>query len=68
MSPAVVSNVSLSLSRRLQLLLTKLFRRFSWPVFLSLLALASIGILAIYLADHRSPQPFPSSQPWKLIL
>ncbi len=68
MSPAVFSNVTLSPSRRLQNLLNKLFSRFSWPIFLSLLALAAIGILAIYLADHPSPQPFPSSQPWKLIL
>ena len=68
MSPAVVSNITLSPFRRLQNLLNKLFKRFSWLIFLSLLALAAIGILAIYLADHPSPQPVPSSQPWKLIL
>ena len=68
MSPTVVSNITPSPSRRLQNLLNKLFRRFSWPIFLSMLALAAIGILAIYLADHPSPQPLPRSQPWKLIL
>ena len=68
MSRAVVSNVSLSPLRRSRLLLARVFRRFSWPIFLSLLALGAAGILGIYLADHPSGQSFRRSEPWKIIL
>lgn len=68
MSPAVFSNVTIRPSRRLGKMLSKLFSRFSWTIFLPLLALVAVGILAIYLADHPSTQPFSSSKPWRIIL
>ncbi len=67
MSRAVLSNLSLSPLRRTKLLLARVFRRFSWPIFLSLLVLTATGILAIYLADHPSGLSFPRSDPWKII-
>ena len=52
MSRAVVSNITPSLVRRFRWLLVKVFKGLSWPVFLSAIALACIGILAIYLTDR----------------
>ena len=68
MSRTVVSNVTLSPFRRLGLLLAKVFRRFAWPVFLPMIALACIGILGIYLADHPSGPSLSDSQLWRRIL
>jgi len=56
MSRAVVSNIAPGFFQQLRSLRAKVFRGFSWPVFLSVLALACIGLLAIYLTDRTAVQ------------
>ena len=68
MSRAVVSNITPGLHRRFRSLLAKVFRGFSWPVFLSALALACIGVLAIYLTDRSAVTRLSDSPVWQLIL
>ena len=68
MSKAVVSNITPGLYRRFRWLLAKVFKGFSWPVFLSALALAVIGVLAIYLTDRTATDEFQDLPIWRMIL
>ena len=68
MSRAVISNITPGLYRRVRWLLAKVFRGLSWPVFLSVLALASIGVLAIYLTDRSAVDRLNHLPLWNLIL
>lgn len=68
MSPTVVSNIRPGPLQQLRSLLLKVFRGFSWPVFLSALALAAIGVLAIYLTDRDATEEFRDLPIWKMIL
>ena len=67
MSRAVVSNITPGFFRRLRSLLAKVFAGFSWPVFLSALALASIGVLAIYLTDRFAIDECRHLPAWKIV-
>ena len=68
MSKAIVTNIYPSTYRRLRHVLGKVFRRFCWPIFLAALALACIGILAIYLAERPEATAQSGLPLWKLIL
>ena len=67
MSRAVVSNITPGVFRRLRSLLAKVFTGFSWPVFLSALALSSTGVLAIYLTDRFATDEFRHLPAWEMI-
>ncbi|NIA07085.1 MAG: FtsW/RodA/SpoVE family cell cycle protein [Actinobacteria bacterium] len=68
MSRAVISNITPGLYRRFRWLLAKVFRRLSWPVFLSVLALTSIGVLSIYLTDRSAVDRLSQLPLWNLVL
>ncbi len=68
MSKAIVTNIYPSTYRRLRRILGKVFRRFCWPIFLAAMALACVGILAIYLAERPEAGVQSNLPLWKLML